>query len=430
VTSENGQVQPGTIFVDVTELVVLDLRTGIQRVVREIIEHGSQGAASVPVVPVVAVGRRFHRLSEQGWRRIKAPGSGAGEKRITHERGVHPLVRLAKRAAKVSAGFYNQLQRFYVRRLVRRRARGLYLPDPVSIGPGATLVLLDSFWGGSSALPAARHSRRAGASIVLVAYDLIPITHPQFCDYRLVQKFRPLLAQAARISDLVLAISEFCAVSFRAEFGHANVVAFPLGHDLRAGEPAPPDAWPTALWLGEDPVFMIVGSIEPRKGHRTVLDAFERRWARGERDKLLIIGKVGWQVEDLMLRLDGHEEADRRLFHVHNASDSMLKEALGRATAGIISSFVEGFGLPLAEGMSAGLPMIASDIPVFHEIAGDRALYFKPGDPAALDEAIGVLHSRCGERVRAAAEFAWPNWHEAAVDFFAKVEGRAAPAAR
>jgi glycosyltransferase involved in cell wall biosynthesis len=80
--------------------------------------------------------------------------------------------------------------------------------------------------------------------------------------------------------------------------------------------------------------------------------------------------------------------------------------------------------------MSAGLPMIASDIPVFHEIAGDRALYFKPGDPAALDEAIGVLHSRCGERVRAAAEFAWPNWHEAAVDFFAKVEGRAAPAAR
>lgn len=412
---------PSEIFVDVTELVVLDLRTGIQRVVRELLEHGAEGAANVPVIPVVAVGRRFHQLSEAGWQRIKSSGAGVNEKRITHERGVSPLVRLVKRAAKVSAPIYNQLQRLHVQRMIRRRARGLYLPEPAAIGPGARLILLDSFWGGSSALAAARALRRTGVSVILVVYDLIPVTHPQFCDYRLVQKFRPLMAQAAAISERVLAISEFCADSFRSEFPHANIAAFPLGHDLREAGPTSSGTWPAGLWAGSDPVFVIVGSIEPRKGHQAVLDAFERRWARGERDKLLIIGKVGWKVDELMSRLDRHVEAGRRLFHVHNATDGMLKEALERASAGVIASYVEGFGLPLAESLAAGLPVLASDIAVFREIAGDCAIYFEAGNAAALDEAIDVLHSRYEEQVRRAKGFNWPGWREAATLFFAKV---------
>ena len=423
--SESKQVhRPRQILIDVTELVVLDLRTGIQRVVRELIEHGADGAAHVPLVPVVAVGRQFHHLSEAGWQRIRSPGSGVNEKRITHERGVSPIVRTIKRLAKANAWVYNQMQRTYVRRLVRQRARGLYRDEPAAIAPDTTLVLLDSFWGGSSTLDAARALRRHGVEVVLVVYDLIPVSHPQFCDYRLVQKFRPMMAKAAAISDRALAISQSCADTFAAEFPQLPVTAFPLGHDLRNEGTTSSHAWPDALWEKNGAVFLIVGSVEPRKGHQTVLDAFERRWARGHSDKLLIIGKVGWQVEELMKRLDDHAERGRRLFHVHNATDAMLRQALDRADAGIIASYIEGFGLPLAESLAAGLPVLASDIPVFHEIAGSAALYFEAGNPVALDEAIDVLHSRFAEQPQRVREFHWPSWREAAVLFFAQVEGR------
>ena len=411
----------GTIYVDVTELVVLDLRTGIQRVVREILRHGMEGAADGEIIPVVAVGSDFHRLSAAGWQRIVAPGTGVAERRITHERGVHPLVRLGKRLAKVSAGFYNKLQGLYVRRLLRKRALGLYEPELLPVGAGSLLVLLDSFWGGSSTLAAAGRARRAGASIVLVVYDLIPISHPQFSDDMLVRKYRPLMARAAAASDRILVISQACGEAFRREFPGTSPVSFPLGHDLHEGDAGASLAWPEQLWNGDGPIFVVVGSIEPRKGHAAVLDAFERRWQRRARDKLLVIGKVGWNVDALMSRLDHHQEAGRRLFHVHNATDAMLKDALQRAYAAIIASYIEGFGLPLVESLAAGLPVLASDIPVFREIAGDSVLYFEAGNPAALDAAMDLLCERYDEMSRKAAAFTWPDWRAAAEDFYGKL---------
>jgi len=414
---------PDTIFVDVTELAVLDLRTGIQRVVRELLEHGLQGAASVPVIPVIAVGRRFHELSEAGWQRIRSPGSGVSERQITHERGVNSLVRLGKRIAKSHAGGYNFLQRRYVRRNIRKgRGRELYRPEPVIIGAGSALVLADAFWGGSSTLDAARTAHEAGAHVVLVVHDLIPMSHPQFCDYRLVHKFEGLMRRAVAVSDSVLANSEYSAASFHKVFPRIEATSFPLGHSPQDGGAIPANAWAEELWDGDDRVFMIVGSIEPRKGHQAVLDAFERRWARGSRDKLLIIGKVGWEVGELMDRIDHHAEAGRRLFHVHNATDAMLTDALDHADAGIIAAYVEGFGLPLVECLAAGLPVVVSDIPVFHEIAGESALYFEPGDAVALDEAIERLHAGYAQQAARARAFAWPDWHEAACVFYAKVE--------
>ena len=419
-------VQPTVIYLDVTELVVLDLRTGIQRVVREILEHGAKGAAAVPVVPVVAVEGRFHGLSDAGWQRINAPGSGATERRITHERGVSPLIRVVKRAVKINAWLYNRLQRFHVQRVIRNRSRGLYTTEPVQMGADASLVLLDSFWGGSSTLAATRNAREQGAKIILVVHDLIPMSHPQYCDYRLVQKFAPMMRRAVALSDHILANSQFTADEFNRVFPDRVITPIPLGHDIREVASVSPDQWPCGLW-GDPPVFLIVGSIEPRKGHECVLDAFERRWARGEQDKLLILGKIGWQVESLMARIDQHPEAGKRLFHVFHATDAMLKDAFSRATGGIIASFIEGFGLPLVEILASGLPAIASDIPVFHEIAGDSAIYFTAGDSVALDNAVEALHRRYPERLKRAVEFSWPDWKNAATTFFTEVEQVGSP---
>ncbi len=441
-TSQRDTVRPGTIFVDVTELIVLELRTGIQRVVREILRCGmtpgpARGTACLPVVPVVAVGRRFHRLSDAGLARLEASGLGAGARRMTHERGLPQLARLVKRAARLSARVYNTLQRLHLRRLLSH-ARSSYEQQRVAFADRDVLCLIDSFWGGSSTLQAAEQAKAEGARIVLFGHDLIPLSHPQFVDPLLVGKFRAQMRRAVGLSSRVLANSEATAMAFRANFPAARVKAVPLGFDLsetgRAGGGTNPETcshrgrsrWPDGLWNGPGRVVVIVGSIEPRKGHRTVLEGFEQRWSCGKSDKLLIIGKIGWQVDELMERIDGHEQAGRRLFHVHDATDAMLAEALRRADAGIVASHIEGFGLPLVEGLAAGLPMIASDIAVFHEIAGGAALYFVAGDAQSLSAALDRLEADDAGRRAAAASFSWPSWREAAACFYAQIEREAA----
>ena len=414
----SGTVGPMT-YVDVTELTGFQLRTGIQRVVRELVHHGVNGAVAGSLVPVIALGKRFHALNGAGVSAMDAVTRGQAERKITHDRDVSLSVRWGKRAIAFSPRAYNALQRLYVRRSMRGRSRGLYDLRPIEFAQDDILILLDSFWGGSSTLDAAERAKRAGVKIALVAYDLIPITHPQYCDARLVQKFGGLMQRAAAVSDVVLAISNSCGVAFNDAFPVANVTAFPLGHDVRHVETHQQSSdWPKGLWSGEHPVYLVVGSIEPRKAHEIVVDAFDRLWDGGAPYKLLIVGKVGWNVDALMHRLDVHPQAGKRLFVVHHATDAMLAEAIERAHAAIIASYVEGFGLPLVEALAAGLPVIASDIPVFREIAGDAARYFAPGRSAELADAVVAVADDAAHWHEKARRFLWPDWRQSARIFF------------
>ena len=76
--------------------------------------------------------------------------------------------------------------------------------------------------------------------------------------------------------------------------------------------------------------FLMVGTVEPRKGHAQVLDAFERLWAHGGSQKLVIVGKPGWMLDDFVGRLKRHAERGRRLIWIERASDEYLAETLRR----------------------------------------------------------------------------------------------------
>ena len=120
----------------------------------------------------------------------------------------------------------------------------------------------------------------------------------------------------------------------------------------------------------------MVGTVEPRKGHAQTLAAFERLWADGVDVGLAIVGGEGWHTESLMGRLRTHSERGRRLIWLARASDEMLLRLYDSAVALIAASEGEGFGLPLVEAAQHGLPIIARDLPVFMEVAGEHAFYF------------------------------------------------------
>ena len=128
--------------------------------------------------------------------------------------------------------------------------------------------------------------------------------------------------------------------------------------------------------LEERPTFLTVGTIEPRKSYSQILSAFEELWACGVDINLVIIGKQGWMVEKLIDAINGHRELNRRLFWLQNISDEYLEVIYASSDCLIAASQGEGFGLPLIEASVHGLPVIARDIPVFREVAGESAYYF------------------------------------------------------
>ena len=414
-----------TVYVDVTETLASGLHTGIQRVVRKI----AAGLVTRPggrFVPVLAKGGRFHRLNAAGIERLCAPAGPSAAARFTDD---GRMMQLVKRTLAVAPPVYDWVQVRYFRGKIVRRLAGLY--DRVPLAPaGASIVLLDSFWGGSTALAAARRARRAGCTVAAVVYDMIPVTHPQFHDERLARVFPRAMADAAQICTGVLTISRYCRSvieRFLAERG----VALPVSHFYLGADFAVDRGGRTANRLpdvgGGGRLHLMVGTIEPRKGHAVVLDAFDRLWAEGHDDRLLIVGKIGWHVEPLVARLQDHPERGRRLFTIHNADDATLACAFATADAAIMASTVEGFGLPLVEALYHRLPVITADIPVFREIGGDGVVYFALDDPVDLARKVVAMGERGDEYLAATADFVWLDWTAAVTQFEAALASVTCP---
>jgi len=135
-------------------------------------------------------------------------------------------------------------------------------------------------------------------------------------------------------------------------------------------------------------LFMVVGTLEPRKGHAQLLEAFDQLWAEGSPVTLAILGRRGWNVESLIARIETHPRRNRDLLWFEAISDVCLAEIYRRAAAVVVPSEGEGFGLPLVEAALHHVPLIARDLPVFREVAGDHAFYFDGQSGADLARAI------------------------------------------
>jgi glycosyltransferase involved in cell wall biosynthesis len=258
---------------------------------------------------------------------------------------------------------------------------------------GDTLLMLDSSWTKIDAMqPVFDTVRRAFGTIVTVVYDILPVRFPDAFIAGGAEWFTGWLDKALRASDGCVCISASVVAELRV-FANVRGIRLPphvgvmhLGSDFSADAGKLPSARVRSATAMR--TLLMVGTIEPRKNHALALDAFERMWARGVDAGLCVAGKPGWSVDALTERLRRHPENGRRLFVIDNPDDEELA-SLYRGCAGmLLASRGEGFGLPLIEAAQFSTPIIASDIPVFREVAGDHASYFSLGSPDALADAL------------------------------------------
>jgi glycosyltransferase involved in cell wall biosynthesis len=122
--------------------------------------------------------------------------------------------------------------------------------------------------------------------------------------------------------------------------------------------------------------FLMVGTIEPRKGYDQVIKAFEKLWQDNHQFNLVIVGKQGWMMDEFISNLKIHTELNKRLFWFNDLDDNHLELIYKNCSCLIAASYEEGFGLPLIEAMQYNVPIIARKIEVFVEILGEYAHYF------------------------------------------------------
>jgi glycosyltransferase involved in cell wall biosynthesis len=240
--------------------------------------------------------------------------------------------------------------------------------------------------------------RDKGVFVYHLVYDLLPISMPEFFWSDLCVEFHEWL-HAVSISDGAICISQSVADELAAwlftngkkHMRPFQIGWFHLGADLENTVPTvglPDDASQTLARLSSRPTFLMIGTIEPRKGHAQTLAAFELIWKDGVDANLVIVGRAGWVSEMLLEKLRNHPEIGKRLFWLQGISDEYLEKIYAACTCLIAASEGEGFGLPLVEASKHKLPIIARDLPVFAEVAGENAYYFKGRDPADLARTI------------------------------------------
>lgn len=341
------------LLVDITALVQTDLQTGIQRVARSVLkcllERPPLGFRVEPV---------YTAFGAQGY--------------------------------------------FYARQFTKKFLQiniDILADDPVSMLPediflGLDLCLSDVYeqrkW--------LEQAQQRGALVYFVAYDLLPVTNPKWfpaSEHPIFEKWLDTIKEFDGVISISSATSDALKCWMRVnprlrehpfKFGVAHI-----GADIAESVPTrglPSDAHDMLQKLKHGVTFLMVGTVEPRKGHAQALDAFEHLWREGNQCKLVIVGKPGWNVEDFVSRMTVHRELGSRLFWLQGISDEYLSLVYESASCLLAASEGEGFGLPLIEAAKYKVPILARNIPVFREVGQANAAYFTASNGNELKTAI------------------------------------------
>lgn len=364
------------LLVDVSELVQRDANTGIQRVVRNVLKRWLsapvEGFVVEPVYAADTQGYRYARTFTQNFLGAKAKA------------GQDDVVEYASGDVFFGLDFQPQV-------VVAQRG------------------WLDQI-------------RLDGVTVKFLLHDLLCIRMPEFFVPGSDAGFRSWLEVVTRV-DEVVCVSNTVALDLKAWIDESDIrpakrtriSSVHNGADLDEHDSVSQLDRPDLDLPSEGTSFLMVGTLEPRKGHKQVIDAFDQLWSNGTNVNLVIVGKKGWMVDELAYRLLLHPLKNSRLFWYAGITDHQLAEAYAKCHCLIAASYGEGFGLPLIEAAQKGLPVIARDIEVFREVAGPHASYFEAKESAELAQHIFKWVEAFGQGVHVRSNgMPWLSWDDSA----------------
>lgn len=267
---------------------------------------------------------------------------------------------------------------------------------PNDIPADAVFFDIDSAWN----MPMQRgwlfpKLKARGVTVVPHLYDLIPVTEPQYFHAQTMRQFLSWVTAVLQYADHIICNAEATKAALHTLCGTLDMKApactvVPLGADFAKASADAADA-DTEL-LGKLPQYrylLMVGTIEPRKNHRLLLDAVPLLAKRGL--KVVFAGRIGWNMDTFAKEMTKHSQNGTDFFFAEAPSDATVRALYRSALAVVFPTKNEGFGLPIVEAYMNGTPVLASDIPVLHEVGGETADYFDNTSVDSLLKAVDRL---------------------------------------
>lgn len=351
------------IYIDVSVLTLATFVTGIQRVTREItIRLIEKEQENVVLLHYNARDNVYHRIDNAAFCQYYRHGTGVKNKMITRER--------------------------------------IELSDMTE---GDAFFDLDAAWmcrvKRSWLLPLLK---KQGVRIVAHIYDIISITHPQYCLERGVYNFMDFIGAHLQYADDIIVnaqatVDELQKLTQRLGISLPPCHVIPLGADFAKQEIITEDQVPKNVVeaVQDRPYILMVGTIEPRKNHKLLLEAYDK----GLKEmgyNIIMAGYMGWNMEEFEQKLESHPDYGKRIFHFTGLDDKAIAFLYQHAKFLAFCSYTEGFGLPIIEAIQRGTPVLAADVPVLREVGGDYCVWFEQDDAGELCEAVCALANSSG----------------------------------
>lgn len=222
--------------------------------------------------------------------------------------------------------------------------------------------------------------RWLGARPVFFVHDLIPIRYPEYFRPGEGDEFRVHLHNVCALAKGIIVNSRDTETALRAYARQAELECPPIAM-AQLAPTWPPPARPSPR-PAPGPYFVILGTIEPRKNHLLLLHLWLEIVQRPDAPppRLYVVGQRGWECDDVVDLLERCAPLKGVVIERNRCDDAEVAALLQHARALLMPTFAEGYGLPVAEALAAGTPVIASDLPVFREVAGEVPEYVDPVD--------------------------------------------------
>jgi glycosyltransferase involved in cell wall biosynthesis len=360
-----------SLYIDLSEFLDNPITTGIQRIVGEMCRHlppqtaipvRLQSGRYVALCPALisAIGRFFDETSEAAdteIRRLGTPSGGAD----------------------------------------------------ISISSRDTLLVPEVFWNAERVAFFRQMPREEWRRVRFIVYDLLPLTHPEYFHPDAVLSLYAYY-QLIREADQCGFISEDTRNAYygrlRRTYTRGGVV-LPLGCDAfgaRVNRPA----------LNRPSTFTVLGTIEPRKNHALIVEAFEPLLRETDRLNLVFVGKMGWVDSEFARKMQALASRRNSGFQFRTApGDCAIRSYVGQSRATIYVSSAEGYGLPPVESLWLGTPVIASKtIPSLKDIGCGGVHYVEPLTAANLAQAVQAFlnDDYANQKTEEAARLSLPTW--------------------
>ncbi len=339
---------------------------------------------------------------------------------------VHPMGRYGRLQRRAALAYLDELERRWTSEADMPRQRSLpsVLPQLAALiptsrgvgshGTGKAVYVQVSPHHLTNAPKVRRILQRERAKFLCLVHDLIPIEFPEYA--------RP--SGAALHRRRMETVASACAVSQGAVIVNSAATGRALAPWLSAETPIHvallgTETLPAAApELSDRPYFLCLGTIEPRKNHLLLLHLWRHLAETLPAEKvprLVVVGRRGWENEQIVDMLERCPGLVGHVDELGGCPDARLSALVQGARALVMPSFAEGYGMPVAEALSVGTPVICSDLPALREVGKAVPDYLDPLDGAGWKAAV-LDHAERGDlhRAQLARLLGWhnPTWPE------------------